>query len=49
MKTPVRGTADLAKHVGHKVTLSGNKAGNAEFKATSVQHLAASCQAGSTR
>lgn len=41
-KTTVTGTADLAKHAGHKVRLSGSRSGD-QFTATAVQHIAPSC------
>lgn len=40
----------FAKHVGHKVTIKGNKSAEAEgrFKVTSIQDIAAVCAPGGT-
>jgi hypothetical protein len=43
----VSGLADIAKHVGHTVTLTGewvkSGANQPHFKATAIQHLSAEC------
>jgi hypothetical protein len=44
-KTTVQGSADLEKHVSHKVTLFGTKGDGAHpmFQVTRIQHVATSC------
>jgi hypothetical protein len=44
-KTMVSGSADLEKHVSHKVTLHGTKGDGAHpmFKVTRIQHVAPTC------
>ena len=44
-RTSVSGVADLAKHVGHRVRLTGDASGSDTFKVTEIQHLAPSCAA----
>lgn len=40
----VSGSADLAKHVGHKVTLTGSDS-SGTFMVTKIQHLSPTCTA----
>ena len=52
VKTTVSGTADLEKHAAnHKVKLTGalhtDNAGNSIFQVTKLDHISASCTAGS--
>jgi hypothetical protein len=42
MKTDVTGPAALAKHVGHRVTLTGTKTGD-KFQARNIKHLSPTC------
>jgi hypothetical protein len=42
-RTVISGTADFAKHVGHRVRLTGDAATSGTFNVAKIEHLAASC------
>jgi hypothetical protein len=46
-KLTVAGTADMEKHVGHTVTLTGARKGRS-FDATALEHVAPTCDSGGT-